>query len=47
MTENTALAIILPCCAIGLIYAMVNYLIIKKIDILPNETNENALLNDK
>ncbi len=46
-TADTAYGIIIPCCILGLIYALFNYFLINKINILTSQSSDRHLLDDK
>jgi hypothetical protein len=46
-TADTAYGIIIPCCLLGLIYALFNYFLINKINILTSQSSDRHLLDDK
>jgi len=46
-TADTAYSIIIPCCILGLIYALFNYYLINKINILNSQSSDRHLLDDK
>ncbi len=46
-TADTAYGIIIPCCILGLFYALFNYFLINKINILTSQSSDRHLLDDK
>lgn len=44
---GTAYAIIIPCCCLGLLYALFNTLVIRRINVLSQSIDDKQLLNDR
>jgi len=47
MSVGTAYAIIVPCCILGLLYALFNYILVRRVNVLGASTNDRQLLDDR